>query len=66
MAPCAIRSASVAPSTSSMTKAAYATGVLEAVDLRDVRMIQRGEHLRFATEAREAIGIVGNGAVAGP
>ena len=36
-------------------------GVFEAMDLRDVRMIERGEHLRFTTEAREAIGIVGNG-----
>ena len=31
------------------------------MDLRDVRMIEGGEHLRFTTEAREAIGIVGNG-----
>ena len=43
----------------------YAAGVFEAMDLRDVRMIERGEHLRFTTEAREAIGIVGNGAAAG-
>ena len=56
----AIRSASVGPSTSSMTKARDA-GVFEAMDLRDVRMIEGGEHLRFTTEAREAIGIVGNG-----
>ena len=39
----------------------YAIGVFESIDLRDVRMIERGEHLRFTTEAREAIGIVGNG-----
>ena len=30
---------------------------LEPVDRRDVRMIQRREHLRFALEARQAIGI---------
>ena len=34
---------------------------LEAVDVRDVRVIQRGEHLSLAAEAREAIGIVGHG-----
>ena len=37
------------------------TGVFEAVDLRNVGMIQRREHLRFATEARKAIGIVRDG-----
>jgi hypothetical protein len=31
------------------------------VDVRDVRVIQRGEHLSLAAEAREAIGIVGHG-----
>jgi hypothetical protein len=31
------------------------------MDLRDVRMIEGGEHLRFTTEACEAIGIVSNG-----
>jgi len=30
---------------------------LEAVDVRDVRMIQRGEQVRFAFEARQALGI---------
>ena len=33
------------------------SGILEAVDVRDVRMIQRREHLRFALEAREPIRI---------
>ena len=33
-----------------------AVRLLEAVDGSDVRMIQRGEDLRFASEAREAIG----------
>ena len=31
----------------------------EAVDRRNVRMIERREHLRFALEAREAIGLCG-------
>ena len=39
----------------------YAVGVFEPVDLRDVRMIERREHLRFSPEAGEAIGIVGDG-----
>ena len=26
--------------------------------MRDVRMIERGEHLRFALEARQALGVV--------
>src|SRR5262245_47034069 len=34
-------------------------GFLEAVDGRDVWMVQRGEHARFAPEACDAIGIVG-------
>ena len=33
--------------------------LLDAVDRRDVRMIQRGEHLRFAREPGEAIRIGG-------
>ena len=35
--------------------------VLEAVDRRDVRMVERGEHLRFPLEARHPIAIEGNG-----
>ena len=35
-----------------------AVGSLEAVDLRDVRMVERREDLRFALEARQTIGIV--------
>ena len=34
-----------------------AAAFFEAVDRGDVRMIQRGEHFRFALEAREPIGI---------
>ena len=45
---------------------AHAAGVFESMDLRDVRMIERGEHVRFAAEPREAVGIVGNGSAAGP
>ncbi len=44
-----------------MTKRVQAAGILEAMDLRDVRMIERREDLRFPAEACEAIGIVGNG-----
>ena len=33
----------------------------EPVDVRDVRVIQRCQHLRLAAEARQAIGIVGDG-----
>ena len=48
--PCAMRSASVGPSTSSRTSA-RCLRVLEAVDLRDVRMVQRRE--RPALRARK-------------
>jgi len=34
-------------------------GLFQAVDLRDVRVIQRGERLRFAFESRQSIRIVG-------
>ena len=33
---------------------------LQAVDVRDVRMIERGEDFRFALEAREPFGICRN------
>ena len=55
--PCAMRSASVGPSTSSITSALDAVGVLQAVDRRDVRMIQRGQDFRLALEPREPLGI---------
>ena len=35
----------------------HAVGVLEPVDRGDVRMIQRGEDLRFALKARQAVGV---------
>ena len=40
-----------------MTSARTPPDSLEAVDVRDVRMIQRRERLRFALKPREAIGI---------
>ena len=55
--PRAMRSASVGPSTSSSTSARHAVRVLEPVDGADVRMIERGEHLRFALKPREPLGI---------
>ena len=33
--------------------------LLQAVDLSDVRMVQRGEHTRFPREARHSIGVTG-------
>jgi len=36
---------------------ADAAGFLEAVNVGDVRVIQRGERLRFACEAREPVGV---------
>ena len=50
------RSASVSPSTSSMTSAERPPALLEAVDRGDVRMVQRREDLRFALEAGEPSG----------
>jgi hypothetical protein len=38
----------------------HTTGLFEPVDVRDVWMIQRRQHLRFATEARQTIRIVGD------
>jgi hypothetical protein len=38
-----------------------AVAVLEPVDLRDVRVIQRREHFRFALEPRQPFGITGDG-----
>ena len=39
----------------------HVTGIFQAVDMRDVRMIERGEHLRLAAETRQAMGIVRHG-----
>ena len=53
-------SSSVGPSTSLHHDRANPIRLFEAVDLRDVRMIQRGEDLRFAAEAGQAFGVVGD------
>ena len=55
--PCATRSASVGPSTSSSTSAWTPFDFFEAVDRGDIRMVERREHLRLAFEAREPVGI---------
>ena len=36
-----------------------AVAALEAIDVRDVRMIERGQHFRFALKPRETISVVG-------
>jgi hypothetical protein len=38
-----------------------AAGIFDAMDLRDVRMIECRQELRFPAEPCEAIGIVGDG-----
>ena len=48
------------PSSSSRTRNRGGRRLLEAVDGADVRMIQRGQQLRFALEARDTLGVVGN------
>ena len=40
---------------------AYAARIFQAVDMRDVRMIEGRERLRFAREPGQAIGIAGEG-----
>ena len=55
--PCAMRSASVGPSTSSITSAFTPSAVVfEPVDRRDVRVIQRGEDFGLALKARQPVG----------
>ena len=60
-APARSRSASVGPSTSSITRARDAVRLFEAVNLRDVGMVQRRERLRFALEACQPVGVAGKG-----
>src|SRR5512138_2131193 len=36
-------------------------GLVQAVDLRDMRMVQSGEDLRFSTKPGQPFGIVGKG-----
>ena len=45
------------PRPASSTSAWIPSDVLEAVDRRDVRMVQRREQLRLALEARESLGV---------
>ena len=49
------------PSTSSMTSARDPAAFLDAVDVGDIRMIQRRQRLRFTLESREPLGVVGEG-----
>ncbi len=42
-------------------ESADAIRLLQPVDLRDVGMVQRGERLRLALEARQPIGVTGKG-----
>ena len=51
-----------APSTSSSTSAWTPSMLFEPVDRRDVGMIERRKHARFALEARQPIGIERNAA----
>ena len=39
----------------------HGTGFFEAVDMRDVRVVQGGENLRFPLESSEPLGIAGKG-----
>ena len=59
--PFAMRSASVGPSTSSITSASVSVRLLEAVDVRDVRMVQGGEDFGFALESGQALGVGADG-----
>jgi len=43
-----------------MTRNCAPGRLLQTVDRRDARMIQRGEHVRLALEARHALGIMPN------
>ena len=54
IAPCAIRCERSSPSTSSITSA-VTPAALRGRDVRDVRMVQRREHFRFALKACEPI-----------
>ena len=64
--PRAMRADRSSPSTSSMTRRVGLPSIFEAVDLRDIGMIERRQGLRFAPEARDAVGIVGDMCLAGP
>ncbi len=54
-----MRSASVSPSTSSRTSARDAVGFLEAIDRRDVGMVERRQDFGFPLEPGKPIGVGG-------
>ena len=60
-APEASLSASVGPSTSSMTRRRGAVLLLEAVDRGDVWVIERGEQARLALEPEEPLRVLREG-----
>src|SRR4029453_12552778 len=60
-APRAIRRDRSSPSTSSMMMARTPPRLLEAVDVRNVGMVQRGERLGFPGESGKAVRISGKG-----
>src|SRR5438034_11272606 len=55
--PAAMRSASVGPSTSSITSAPYAFRFFQAVKDSDIGMVQRRQELRLALESDHALGV---------
>ena len=59
IAPWAIRSASVGPSTSSMTRALAPSASSRPWNLRDVRVVQCRKRLGFALEAGDPFGVSG-------
>jgi hypothetical protein len=61
MAPRVRRCARSSPSTRFHHEGADASAVLQAVDVRDVWVVQRSEDLSFSLEPGEPIGIVGKG-----
>ena len=63
--PCAMRCGEVFTLDEFHDEGLDAVGVLQPVDRRDVRMIQRGEDFRFALEAGQPVGIRREGRRAG-
>ena len=55
--PAAMRSASVLPANELEDQRVRRPAVLEAVDVADIRMADRGQHFGFALEAGQPIGI---------
>ena len=59
IAPRAMRCERSLPSTSSITSAWTPSACLEAVNGRDVRMVQRGEDFRFTLKAGDSLRVCG-------